>query len=173
MGISLDSSNAFTITNVLGETKFSLDRQMPHLIQDYTGYVLVPKVFKDGVDLNSQIVNRTDTLVTLVNDNDNTDKTLSVDPNDAFIFPWFYISQGYADTSTSNVVVSGTGSTIVRKLVQSTDKSYLGSSIIDVVQENSELKIVCRQSFNSLGFANHTGDVSVGLYYRVYYGRFK
>ena len=39
MGISLNKNNAFTITDDLGNTKFSLNSKMPHIIHEITGNV--------------------------------------------------------------------------------------------------------------------------------------
>ena len=93
------------------------------------------------------------------------------DEHPSMIIPFFKISGGYADTNS--LIVSGTGSVVVRKIVQATSRELLGTSIINVVQENGQLKLVCNQQLDRSGFANYTGDDSVYISYRIHYGRFR
>jgi hypothetical protein len=105
-----------------------------------------------------------DTVVTLSN------SYIATSFQDSFILPFYKITGGFSDTES--YIVSGTGSTIVRKIFQPTTREFLGSSIIDIVQENGELKIVCNQQLDRTGYSNIDGDSVVALSYKIYYGRF-
>ena len=108
MGISFNQNNAFTITDRFGDTKFSLDKRMPHIFAEFSGIVSVPKIYKSGVDINTIVINRTDDVVTLSN------SYISVNYEDSLILPFYKITGGVSDTN--NKIVSGTGSTIIRKI---------------------------------------------------------
>lgn len=165
MGISLYPNNAFTITDKFGNTKFSLDKRMPHIISEFSGTASIPKIYKDGVDYNTIVINRVDDIVTL------SDTYISSNYEDSLILPFYKITGGVSDTN--NKIVSGIGSTIVRKIFQPSTKEFLGSSILDIVQENGSLKIVCNQSLDKSGFSNIDGDIEVSISYKIYYGRFR
>jgi hypothetical protein len=165
MGIVLNKNNLFTITDNKGNTKFSLDKQMPHILHDISGTIDIPKIYDIGVDTTTIIINRTDDLVTLSN------SYISSNIQDSFILPFFKITGGAADTD--NKVISGIGSVIVRKIYQPSTKEFLGSSILNTVIENNTLKLVCNQHIDKTGFVNIEGDTDVSISYRIYYGRFK
>ena len=162
MGISLNKNNAFTVTDAYGNTKFSLDKRMPHIIHTFSGVVDIPKIY--GNDFSLTTIDRVDTVVTLSN------SYIATSFQDSFILPFYKITGGFSDTES--YIVSGTGSTIVRKIFQPTTREFLGSSIIDIVQENGELKIVCNQQLDRTGYSNIDGDSVVTLSYKIYYGRF-
>jgi hypothetical protein len=164
MGISLNKNDAFTITDRNGNTKFSLDKRMPHIIGDFSGTVYVPQIYTTGVPYTTAIIDRTDEIVTLSN-------SYITNDDDSFILPFYSISGGVSDTSGK--IISGIGSTLVRKIIQPTTKDFLGSSILDIVIDNGELKIVCNQHIDKTGFSNIDGDIPVTISYRIYYGRFK
>ena len=90
---------------------------------------------------------------------------------DSIIIPFFKISGGYADTNS--LIVNGTGSVVLRKIVQATTSELLGTSILNIIQENGELKLVCNQQLDRSGFANYNGDDEIYISYRIYYGRFR
>jgi hypothetical protein len=162
MGISLNKNNAFTVTDAHGNTKFSLDKRMPHIIHTFSGVVNVPTIYNTDYSLTT--IDRVDTVVTLSN------SYIATSFQDSFILPFYKITGGFSDTES--YIVSGTGSTIVRKIFQPTTREFLGSSIIDIVQENGELKIVCNQQLDRTGYSNIDGDSVVSLSYKIYYGRF-
>lgn len=166
MGISLNTSNAFTITDSLGNTKFSLDYRMPHIIHNISStYIEIPKMFTPGVNPDTQNIDRVDEIAILAN------TYISSNLQDSIILPFFKISGGYADTNSK--IVSGTGSVVLRKIVQATSRELLGTSILNIVQENDQLKLVCNQQLDRSGFANYNGDDEIYISYRIYYGRFR
>lgn len=165
MGIVLDKNNAFTITDNNGNTKFALDKQMPHMLHDISGTVVIPKIYAVGVDTTTTIINRTDELVILSN------SYISSNIQDNFILPFFKITGGAADTD--NKVISGIGSVIVRKIYQPSTKEFLGSSILNILIEDNNLKLICNQHIDKTGFVSIEGDTDVSISYRIYYGRFK
>jgi hypothetical protein len=163
MGISLNKDNLFTITNGVGDIKFSLENRMPHIIHDISGTVEVPRILVENPDY--QTVERIEELVVLANTYINS----SVE--DSFILPFYSISGGYLDTASKQI--SGIGSTMIRQVRQATTKEFLGSSILDIIQEDGMLKLMCSHHLDRSGFANIEGDDVVYLSYRIYYGRFK
>ena len=165
MGISFNKNDVFTVKNAAGETKFSLNKQMPHIIQEFFGTVSIPTVLNPGITSRYAIVNRIDEVANLTNVN------LSINKEDSFIMPFYKIDAGEA--FTSNLIMSGAGSVLVRRLTQPTSGEYLGASILNIVQDQGNLKIVCNQHIDKSGYATISGDVAITLSYRVYYGRFK
>ena len=145
MSIVLEKNN-FTITDSAGAVKFSLNNRMPHIIGDISGTVEIPQVFKTGVPLNTQSIDREDLVTTISN------SYISVNVEDSFILPFYKITGGYSDTN--NLIVSGTGSVLLRRIVQATTREYLGGSILNLVQENQELKLVCNQHLDRSGYTN-------------------
>jgi hypothetical protein len=164
MGISLNQNDSFTIKDSAGNIKFSLDRRMPHMIHDITGTVTVPLIYTPEVDYNTQVIERTDELVVLAN----TYITNNVE--DSFILPFYSITGGFADTGGK--ITPGSPSILIRKILQPTTKDFLGSTILEIIQENNLLKLVSRNNIDKTGFKNIDGDVSVTVSYRIYYGRF-
>ena len=71
MSVVLEKDN-FTITDSLGNTKFSLDRRIPHIIYNLPGVVPIPTIL--GANPNASAVERTDEIVlinnSLINTND-------------------------------------------------------------------------------------------------------
>jgi hypothetical protein len=167
MGISLNSNDAFTITDGNGNVRFAIGDKMPHIIGNITGTLEIPKIFKDGVNPDSQNIDREDILATYGELNG----IYSNDSADSFIMPFYSISGGYSDTGGK--IVSGTGTTVIRRIEQATSKEYLGSSLLDWVEKNGELTLICSQHLARSGYANIIGDDSVYLSFRIYYGRFK
>ena len=165
MGISLNTNNAFNITDRFGNTKFSLDKRMPHIIGDFSGTVSPPLIYTSGISFTIPIINRIDIVAILSASN------ISTNLEDSFILPFYSITGGWADTGTN--IISGTGSTIIRKIFQPTTREYLGCSILDIVQDNGSLNIICSNHIDKTGFNNIDGDVPVTISYRIYYGRFK
>lgn len=168
MGISLTNSNTFTITNALGERKFSLENKMPHIIHNVTGNVTIPKVYTGSS--SALQVDRVDELVILAN------TYIGINNDEHFIMPFYTISGGVANSN--NYVVSGHGSTMVRRIQSSTTKEYLGSSILNVIAENGTLKLVCEHHVDrttgpvGIGeYIAYEGDSDVSIGYRIYYGR--
>jgi len=159
MGLTLEKAN-FTITDSLGNTKFSLDRRIPHIIYNLPGVVTIPTIL--GADPNATSVERTDEIILINNSLINT--------NDYFILPFVQINGGYADSG--NYVVNATGSTVLRVIKQPSSGTYLGSSIMTFVAEPDTLKIVCKHSFDRKGYTNIEGDDPILVSYRLYYGRF-
>jgi hypothetical protein len=164
MGISLNKSNVFTITDSYGNTKFSLSNRMPHIFGNFSGSVVVPKIYETE-DFTTAIINRVDTVVIL------SENYISSEYENSFILPFYKISGGASDTGGK--IISGVGSTVIRKIYQPTTRDFLGSSILDIVQEDSKLKMVCNQHIDKTGFNNIDGDSVVTIDYRIYYGRFK
>ena len=70
MGISLNKNNAFTITDDLGNTKFSLNSKMPHIIHEITGNVSIPTM---SLTVGQQTLERIDDVITLANTYISTD----------------------------------------------------------------------------------------------------
>lgn len=159
MGITL-AKDDFTITDSAGNTKFSLNRRIPHILYNLPGSITIPTIL--SADPNASSVERTDESILINNSLINTD--------DYYILPFVRINGGYADSS--NYVVNATGSTVLRVIRQPSTGLYLGSSIMTFVAESGVLKIICKHSFDRKGYVNITGDDIVNIYYRVYYGRF-
>ena len=161
MGISLNKNNAFTITDDLGNTKFSLSSKMPHIIHEITGNISVPTF---SLTIGQQTLSRVDTLVTLAN------TYISSDNANNFIFPLIKISGGSADTGGK--VLPALGSTVLRRITEQSTGSLLGTSILDCIEEQGNLNFICTNKFDRgvSGFA--IGDDTITISYRVYYGRF-
>lgn len=170
MGISLNN-NSFTITNAVGDVKFSLDNKMPHIIHSITGNISIPKIYAAG-NFSTTKIDRTDELVILAN------TFIGINNDEHFIMPFYTINGGVADSN--GYVMCGHGSTQVRK-IESTDSStreFLGSSILNVVAENGTLKLTCDHHIDRtsgptgiLEYNVYEGDVDVSVGYRIYYGR--
>jgi hypothetical protein len=160
MGISLNSG-AFNITDGSGNTKFSLNRRMSHILYNTPGVISIPKIL--ALDPRAKLVDRSDEFILINNSLINTD--------DYFVMPFYRINGGVADSGSS--VISGSGSIMVREILQPSTGIYLGSSIITTIVEPGYLKLVCKHKFDKQGFANITGDDVINIAYRIYYGRFK
>jgi len=161
MGISLNKNSAFTITDNLGSTKFSLNSKMPHILHEVTGNVVIPGL---SLAIGQQTLTRVDTLVTLA------DTYISTDNSNNFIFPLIKITGGVADTGGK--VLPALGSTVLRIIKDQATNSVLGTSVLDCIQDQGSLKLICTNNFDrgTSGFA--IGDVGITISYRVYYGRF-
>jgi len=163
MGISLNKDDTFTIKDGLGNTKFSLDKRMPHIFGEFSGTVSIPKIY-DLEPASTSIINRIDIITTL-------SSSYISNYDDSFILPFYNITGGIADTNSK--IVCGIGSTIIRKFFQPSSREFLGSSILDVIIEDGSLKLICNQHLDKTGFTNIDGDVAITLSYKIYYGRFK
>jgi len=161
MGISLNKNNAFTITDSLGNTKFSLNSKMPHILYEITGNMPIPAL---SLTVGQQTLTRVDTLVILA------DTYISTDNANNFIFPLIKIAGGVSDTDGK--VLPALGSTVLRKIKDQTTNSILGTSVLDCIQDQGTLKFICTHNFDrgTSGFA--IGDDGITISYRVYYGRF-
>jgi hypothetical protein len=159
MSVLLESGN-FTITDNLGNTKFALDRRMPHIIYDIPGVTAIPTIL--GATPTATRVERTDEIILINNSLINTD--------DYFLLPFISINGGYADSG--NYVVNATGTTVLRVIRQPSTGLYLGSTLLTFVAESETLKIVAKHSFDKKDFTNITGDDEILISYRVFYGRF-
>jgi len=161
MGISLNKNNAFTITDSLGNTKFSLNSKMPHILYEITGNMPIPAL---SLTVGQQTLTRVDTLVILA------DTYISTDNANNFIFPLIKIAGGVSDTGGK--VLPALGSTVLRKIKDQTTNSILGTSVLDCIQDQGTLKFICTHNFDrgTSGFA--IGDDGITISYRVYYGRF-
>jgi hypothetical protein len=161
MGISLNKNNDFIITDDLGNTKFSLNSKMPHIIYEITGNVTVPTL---SLTIGQQTLSRIDNLVTLAN------TYISSDNANNFIFPLLKISGGAADSGGK--VLPALGSTVLRRVTEQSTGSLLGTSVLDCVVNQENLNLICTNNFDRgvSGFA--IGDDSVTISYRIYYGRF-
>ena len=161
MGISLNKNSAFTITDNLGSTKFSLNiKSLPETSVD-TGNVIIPTL---SLTVGQQTLSRIDTLVTLAN------TYISSDNANNFIFPLIKISGGIADTGSK--VLPSLGSTVLRRIIEQSTGTLLGTSILDCVEDQGSLNFICTNNFDrgTSGFA--IGDDGITISYRVYYGRF-
>jgi len=159
MSVILEKDN-FTITDSVGNTKFSLDRRIPHILYDLPGLVGIPRIL--GANPNASVIERTDEFILINNSLINT--------NDYFILPFISINGGYADSGS--FVVNATGSTVLRVIKQPSTGEFLGSTILTFVVEPNTLKIVAKHSFERKGYTNIEGDADIIVSYRVYYGRF-
>lgn len=159
MGLNLNQED-FTITDSVGNIKFSTERKMPTIISDISGIISLDTVVKDGD--TSSIINRKDEYILSTNPLINKD--------DYIIIPFFKINGGVSDTE--NTVIAGGGSLLLRVIRQPSTGIYLGSSIMSVEVEEDQLKIVVNNSLDKTGFKNIIGDDIVNVSYRVYYGRF-
>jgi hypothetical protein len=161
MGISLNKNSAFTITDNLGNTKFSLNSKMPHIIHEVTGNVSIPTM---SLTIGQQTLERIDEVVTLAN------TYISADNANNFIFPLIKISGGIADTGGK--VLPALGSTVLRTIREQSTNIILGNSVLDCIQENGILKFICTNSFDRQTSGFDIGDDAITISYRVYYGRF-
>jgi len=159
MGLNINTSG-FSVTNSNGETKFALDRRMPHILISQKGSVTLSTLFAGNPSATS--IERTDEY-TLVTDS-------RIKDVDYFFLPFFKISGGYSDTA--GYTVSGTGSTLIRFIKQPGSGELLGTSILTPEVQNGSIKLILRHTFNRAGYANVEGDVAASLTYRIYYGRF-
>ena len=161
MGLLFDN-NTFKITNAGGETKFALDRQMPHMIiVRKTGTLTLPSILSS--DPTAEIINRTDSY-TIVTDS-------RIKTNDYFLLPYYKLTNGVADTGS--YYMCGVGSTLIRIIRQPLTGVILGTSLLDVVVEEGSLKVQVRNTFDRSNNINLiASDTAVTLDYSVYYGRF-
>jgi hypothetical protein len=163
MGLLLEKDN-FVITNSKGDTKFSLDRRMSHILFTPSGTLSLPSLLSS--DPTGQTINRTDSY-TIISDPKITRK-------DFFVMPFYKITNGYADTG--GYTISGTGSTLIRVVSQTVTGIVLGTSILDTVVEEGALKIQVRNTFDRVNNYNASliaNDTAVSLSYKIYYGRFQ
>jgi hypothetical protein len=156
----LFNSTELTVKDSRGKIKFSLDKQMPHILYNTTGIIQVPSILSG--DRNAAFVNRVDEFPIISNDLINT--------NDYFIMPFYAINGGISDNT--GYVTSGQGSIQIREITQPSTGEYLGCSIMTTIAENGVLKIVCKHNLNRGQYSNIAGDDAVNIAYRIYYGRF-
>jgi hypothetical protein len=159
MAVILEKDN-FTFTDSQGNTKFALDRRIPHILYNLPGVTGIPTIL--GATPNASVVERTDEIILINNSLINTD--------DYFLLPFISINGGYADSGS--FVVNAAGSTVLRVIRQPSTGEFLGSTTLTFVAEPNVLKIVAKHSFDRKGYTNIEGDVDIIVSYRVYYGRF-
>lgn len=159
MSVIIEPGN-ITFTNTRGQTKFSLEKRMPHIIYDLTGLYGLDLVLRDNP--RADFVERTDELVLIRNS--------LINNTDYFLLPFFKINGGLADTGSK--VVPAIGSTLLREIRQPSTEELLGTTIITPIVEPGVLKLQVKHSFNRQGYTNIIGDDVVNISYRIYYGRF-
>jgi hypothetical protein len=163
MGLLFEKDN-FTITNSIGDTKFSLDKRMSHILLSPAGTLTLPSLLSSNP--TGQTINRTDSY-TIISDP-------KITRTDFFVMPFYKITNGYADTG--GYTISGTGSTLIRVVTQTVTGIVLGTSILDTVVEDGALKIQVRNTFDRVNNYNSSliaNDTAVSLSYKIYYGRFQ
>lgn len=161
MGLLFDN-NTLKITNAAGETKFALDRQMPHMIVvRKTGTLTLPSILSSSP--SAETIERTDSYSII------TDARIKT--TDYFLLPYYKLTNGIADTGS--YYICGVGSTLIRIIRQPLTGVILGTSLLDTVVEDGELKIQIRNTFNRSNNLNLiASDTAVTLDYSIYYGRF-
>lgn len=163
MGIDLNSSN-FTITDRNKQVKFTTQRRMPHILYTVSGVVLdIPKIL--ALSPTADYVERTEETILITNQNINNSNYI--------IFPFFRINGGPSDTG--NGVIAGGGSIILRVIRQPSTGRFLGSTVMTPIVESGQLKLVIKHNLDrreETSSKNITGDDSLNIGYRIYYGRF-
>jgi len=163
MGISLTKTDPFTIKDDKGNTRFSLNGRMPHIIHALSGNVVIPTVLVNQYT-EEDIINRTDVLAIVAN------TFISSDSANNFILPLVNITGGLANTNSK--IMPAIGSTLLRKIQGEFSSDFLGGTILDFIADNGNLKIVCNQFFNRSGNPTVLGDDIISISYKIYYGRF-
>jgi hypothetical protein len=163
MGISLTKTDPFTIKDDKGNTRFSLNGRMPHIIHNLSGNVTIPTVLINQFT-GEEIVNRTDVLAIIAN------TYISSDSANNFILPLVSITGGIANTNSK--IMPAIGSTLLRKIQGEFSSEFIGGTILDFIADDGNLKIVCNQFFNRTSNPTVIGDDTISISYRVYYGRF-
>lgn len=163
MGISLTKTDPFTIKDGKGNTRFSLNGRMPHIIHNLSGNVTIPTVLINQFT-GEENVNRIDVLAIIAN------TYISSDSANNFILPLVSITGGIANTDSK--IMPAIGSTLLRKIQGEFSSEFLGGTILDFIADDGNLKIVCNQFFNRSDNPTVIGDDTISISYRVYYGRF-
>lgn len=154
------TSAGLEITDRVGKTKFSLTRKMAPILFTASDVIQIPKIL--AYNVNASTVERTDEFTIVSNALINT--------NDYFVMPFYAINGGVSDNS--GFITSGQGSVQVREIIQPSSQTYLGSSIMTTIVEDGAIKIICRHSFDRQGYTNISGDDTINIAYKIYYGRF-
>jgi len=164
MGINF-TSEQLDVTNSLGDIKLSSSRKFPHLLYSVAGTFVANTILAPGS--TDGFVQRTDTQTVITNSTINNSNYL--------VLPYYRISGGFGETS--NLVISGGGSTILRMVKNPEDNTFLGSSILNCVVANSTISLECVNSLDRRNrFDNNVpmeGDETVTVNYRILYGRFE
>ena len=163
MGIDLNSSK-YTIKDRSGQTKFSTDFRMPHILYDVPGTISVPKVL--ALDPISDYVERTEETILITNE--------LINNSNYFLMPYYRINGGPADTGTS--VICGAGTVVLRIIRQPSTGEFVGCSLVTAVVESNTIKLVVKHNLDRrslISSKNIVGDDVINVGYRIYYGRFE
>jgi len=163
MGIDLNSSK-FTIKDRFGDTKFSTDFRMPHILYDVPGTISVPKIL--ALDPVADYVERTEETILITNQ--------LINNSNYFLMPYFRINGGPSDTGSS--VICGGGSVVLRVIRQPSTGEFVGSSLLTAVVESNTIKLIVNHNLDRRSLTsskNITGDDIINVGYRIYYGRFE
>lgn len=164
MGLLFDSSQ-FTALNSTGSVKFSTTRQNPHILYSVAGSFSIDTVIPTGS--SAGIIERTDSHTVL--------STTQINNSNYIVFPYYKISAGFS--ASGDYTISGGGSVLLRVLKSSDDDTFLGSSVLNCVVYDGEIKLECVQTVNRFNRYDNlipvTGDVPLTVYYRIFYGRFE
>ena len=200
MGLVIQSDNV-TIKDGSGNTRFTTDRRMPHLLFSYSGSIAVPNArgtcefsaFPGVFDGSPFVMRGAFTC------DDTRDFLIATDARitsaDAFVMPFFSVSGGDIDTAGGSI--TGSGSSIVRLLVD-TSGYFVGAMVLSpVVIGNSLILRVKTTAYSGSEVSNYpyvddnfpgldeAGSLDLSQYhytelsgtsstigYRIYYGRF-
>lgn len=163
MGIDLNSSK-YTIKDRRGQTKFSTDFRMPHILYDVPGTISVPKIL--ALDPVADYVERTEETILITNE--------LINNSNYFLMPYYRINGGPSETAAS--VICGGGTVVLRIIRQPSTGEFLGSSLLTAIVESNTIKLVVKHTLDRrslIGSRNITGDDIINVGYRIYYGRFE
>lgn len=193
MGL-LIQNNDITLRDSLGNARFTTAKRMPHLILPANGTISVPNcqgssLYVAGVGYAGEpyavwsgtTVDYTQDFIVL------NDPKISA--TDAFILPFFKITNGMADTGAG--AVTGSGSVILRIFVDGAGYYRGVATLTPLVVGNTVVLRVKTSILDSAGaLAGHTpipitsslavnqsanvelSDTNYTINYRLYYGRF-
>lgn len=191
MGLLVQNNNV-TINDGSGNLRFTTDRRMPHLLMAYSGSISVPNIrgtctFTSSTGYGGVVTTSRNPFTW----DQTLDFTIATDSrisgSDAFVMPFFSISGG--DIDTAGGAITGSGSSIVRLLVDSIGY-YAGAIVLSPIVSGNSLILRIRNTVGCSGgdIANYpfvdNYDSSFGyqstdlsgtastIGYRIYYGRF-
>jgi hypothetical protein len=197
MGITIQN-DSIVIKDGSGNTRFSTDRKMPHLLLVSSGTWVIPNVsgtanwtyYSDesysGHQITSYTASQVDRKTVLANS-----KILS-GAGKSFVAPFITMSGGMFQTS-SGQVMSALGSNLPHLFVKD-DGNYAGSMIVNTELSSGKIELVARSevyfsgnttiqnygfSHSALPPAGSSGSTTTTLNntgmtvtYKIYYGRF-